>query len=629
MCGITGFIDYKNTSSITELNLMVKSLYHRGPDGNGTFIDVCDNAIVGLGHTRLSILDLSEAGHQPMTFGDYTIILNGEIYNFKEIRKQLILLGNSFESESDTEVVIKSFIQNGINCVDDFIGMFAFVIYDKKNKKIYFCRDRAGVKPLYIYLKEDIILFGSELKALMTHPQFEKIINIDSVADFLSYGYIKSPNSIFKETIKLEPGNWFIFDIQTRKGQNKVYWDVLKYYEQPLLKIEFEEAIQETRKLLVSACNYRMVADVPVGVFLSGGYDSACVSALLQKDRSEKLKTFTIGFPDGANEAKEAQKISQFLGTDHTSFDCTISEAKTIIQDLPYYYDEPCADISAIPTIMVSKLARKKVTVALSADGGDEVFAGYNGYFENLHRWAQISQIPTYCRPMIGEVLENISKIIPSQKISLKHKLSGLGKTVKANPKNALATFMNCSTKIPDSIIYNVLSDKKNKLDRVVKMGEMNSILGALQYLDYTSTLTDLLLTKVDRASMSASLEGREPLLDHRLLKFAAQLPPSFKNNGIQSKIILKEIVHREIPKKLMDRPKMGFDLPIYDWLKNDLEFLIEDYLGNSKLNEHQIFNPNYIKILIGEFKRNELLYKEIIWRLIVFQMWYERWISK
>ncbi len=608
---------------------MVNSLHHRGPDGNGTFMDICDDAIIGFGHTRLSILDLSEAGNQPMTFGDYTIIFNGEIYNFKEIRKQLIILGNNFVSESDTEVVIKSFIQNGVNCIDDFIGMFAFVIYDKKNKKVYFCRDRSGVKPLYIYLKEDILLFGSELKALLSHPLFERKIDMDSVADFLSYGYIKSPSSIFKNTTKIQPGNWFIFDIQNREGQNRVYWDVLKYYEQPLLKIDFEEAIQETRKLLVSACNYRMVADVPVGVFLSGGYDSACVCALLQKDRTQKLKTFTIGFPDGNNESEEAKKISQFLGTDHTSFDCTVSEAKTIIQDLSYYYDEPCADISAIPTIMVSKSASKKVTVALSADGGDEVFAGYNGYFVNLKRWEEIIQIPTYSRPMIGEVLEYVSKIIPSQKIGLKHKLLGLGKTLKSNPENALATFINCSTKIPDSIIYNVLSDKIIKLDRIVKMGEMNSILGALQYLDYTSTLSDLLLTKVDRASMSASLEIREPLLDHRLLKFAAQLPPSFKNNGIQSKIILKEIVHREIPKKLMARPKMGFDLPIYDWLKNDLEFLIEEYLSNAKLNEHHIFNPNYIKILISEFKVNKLLYKDIIWRLIVFQMWYERWVNK
>jgi asparagine synthase (glutamine-hydrolysing) len=628
MCGITGFVDYKNTSSITELNLMVKSLFHRGPDGNGTFIDTIDNAMVGLGHTRLSILDLSGAGHQPMTFGDYTIILNGEIYNFKEIREQLILLGHNFVSESDTEVVLKAFIHNGVHCVDDFIGMFAFIIYDKKSKKIYFCRDRAGVKPLFIYLKEDILLFGSELKALMTHPQFEKKIDLDSVADFLSYGYIKNPSSIFKDTIKLKPGNWFIFDIQTRQGKNLVYWDVLKYYEQPLLKIEFEDAIQETRRLLVSACNYRMVADVPVGVFLSGGYDSTCVTALLQKDRSEKLKTFTIGFPDGANEANEAQKISQFLGTEHTCYDCTINEAKSIIRDLPYYYDEPCADISAIPTIMVSKLARQKVTVALSADGGDEVFAGYNGYFENLRRWAQIRHIPTFCKPIIGEILENVNKIIPSQKINIKHKLSGLGKTLKDNSRNALATFMNCSTKIPDSIVYNVLADRKNELVRVVKMGEMNSILGTLQYLDYTSTLTDLLLTKVDRASMSVSLEGREPLLDHRLLEFAAQLPPSFKNNGIQSKIILKEIVHREIPKKLMDRPKMGFDLPIYDWLKGDLEYLMAEYLSTSKLNEHQIFNPNYVKILISEFKMNKLLYKEIIWRLIVFQMWYEKWIT-
>ncbi len=607
---------------------MVNSLHHRGPDANGTFMDICDDAIIGFGHTRLSILDLSEAGNQPMTFGDYTIILNGEIYNFKEIRKQLILLGNNFVSESDTEVVLKSFIQNGLNCVNDFIGMFVFVIYDKKNKKIYFCRDRTGVKPLFIYLNGDILLFGSELKALMAHPKFERKINLDSVSDFLSYGYIKSPSSIFMDTTKLEPGNWFIFDIKTRLGYNKIYWDVLQCYEQPLLKIEFEDAIQETRKLLVSACNYRMVADVPVGVFLSGGYDSTCVTALLQKDRSEKLKTFTIGFPDGDDETQDALNISKYLGTEHTSYECTIDESKSIIQDLQFYYDEPCADISAIPTIMVSKLARQKVTVSLSADGGDEVFAGYNGYFENLRRWALISHFPTFSRTMIGEVLENISKVIPTQKIRIKHNLSGLGKTLKANPKNAIATFMNCSTKIPDSIVYKLLANNKNKLVRVVKMGEMNSLLGALQYFDYTSTLSDLLLTKVDRASMSVSLEAREPLLDHRLLNFTAQLPPRYKNNGIQSKIILKEIVHRELPKKLMDRPKMGFDLPIYDWLKNDLEFLIADYLSNTKLNEHQFFDPNYVKILISDFKMNKLLYKDIIWRLLVFQMWYDCWIK-
>jgi asparagine synthase (glutamine-hydrolysing) len=416
MCGIVGYVDYKGFSSQEHLEKMVQTLDHRGPDDFGIELYKNGQTIIGYGQTQLSIIDLSHAGHQPMSFGDYTIVFNGEIYNYKEIKVDLERLGHIFETDSDTEVILHAFSEWGEQFVDQMIGMFALSIYDKKTQIIYLYRDRVGVKPLYYYQKDNLFLFGSELKALMAHPRFEKVINVSVLPSYLNLGYIPAPQSIFKNCQKLLPGHFLKIDIKTNDYVLNKYWDPADFYQSPKLDLSFNDAKKELTSILESAFNYRMVADVPVGVFLSGGYDSTAVAAILQKDRTDKLKTFTIGFEQGNNEAPYAKETAAYLGTDHTEYICTTAEAQAIIPNLAYFYDEPIGDSPAIPTTLVSQLAKKSVTVALSADGGDEIFCGYNSYFKLNSFKKQLDTIPSFLKkPLItlSPLLKNSSLGIP------------------------------------------------------------------------------------------------------------------------------------------------------------------------------------------------------------------------
>jgi len=421
MCGITGFFDLKKSSSKEDLISMTKTLHHRGPDAFGTKLIKANNSSVGLGHTRLSIIDLSENGSQPMQYQNYWICFNGEVYNFSNIKKELIYLGHVFEGNSDTEVVLHAFIEWGKDCLQKFIGMFAFVIYNSVTEDFFCVRDRAGVKPFFYYFDNDLFLFSSELKAFHKHPKFQKKINLSSVAAYMQYGNVPSPHCIFENCYKLKPGHSLSFDSQSIKEKKRLhpsnqnpYWNVYDFYNKPKLNISFEEAKKETEKILQSACEYRMVSDVPVGVFLSGGYDSSCVTALLQKNRTQKLKTFTISVPDiGLNEAPYAKDVAEHLGTNHTEISCSQKEAIELIPSLPYYYDEPFADSSAVPTTLVSKIARKEVTVALSADAGDEVFAGYNRYDYLIRYGKRLNSLPGFARKSIGGIMNQI----PANKI--------------------------------------------------------------------------------------------------------------------------------------------------------------------------------------------------------------------
>ena len=381
MCGIAGFIDFKRRSSEETLAQMFCAVSLRGPDGQVVYFRETGEAAIGLGHRRLSIIDLSTAANQPMHYDGLHIIFNGEIYNYEEIRNELLQKGHYFSTHSDTEVILHSWREWGVDAIHKWHGMFAIALLDEKLNELICIRDRAGVKPLQYYWQDELFIFGSELKSFTQHPYFRKEINPNAVASFLQYACISYPHSIYKNTYKLPPGHLLRFNLSTKQYQLIQYWNVYDYYNKPKLTIGLEDAIDETESILEKAFQYRMVADVPVGVFLSGGYDSSCVTALLQKNSTEKIKTFTIGTTDNKlDEAPYAKQIAQHLGTDHTEYYCTPQEALEIIPELPHFYDEPFADSSAIPTILVSRLARKKVTVALSADAGDEIFAGYNRY---------------------------------------------------------------------------------------------------------------------------------------------------------------------------------------------------------------------------------------------------------
>lgn len=634
MCGISGFINFKHNSSLEILKKMNRMLAHRGPDGEGYAVSETKPATIGLGHRRLSIIDLSEGGSQPQTFGSLHITYNGEVYNYAEIKIELEEKGYVFKSHSDTEVILQAYAEWGSSALQKFIGMFAFVIYDEEKNKIFACRDRAGVKPFFYYWKDDLFLFASELKAIMQHPAFSKEIDLNAAAAYMQFGYVPTPHCIFKDTYKLKPGHFLELDIEKKNITTKQYWNVYDAYNKPILKIDLPEAIEETEKLLSNAFQYRMVSDVPVGVFLSGGYDSSCVTALLQKNNTQKIKTFTIGVPDaGLNEAPYAKEIAEHLGTDHTEYYCTQKEALEIVPQLPYFYDEPFADSSAIPTTLVSKIAKEKVTVALSADAGDEVFAGYNRYDYVMKYGKKLQKIPSFLRSTTAAMMSAIpaNSIPVLNKKYLFHSRYEKVKSLLKNPseQNILLSLSKQMADDDVAVLFkNPISVLSNGFDSNELESDFYSTLSYIMAIDYQTYLLDDILTKVDRAGMSVSLEGREPFLDHRIIEWAAQLPLEFKYNKGNKKYILKQIVHKYLPKEMMDRPKMGFGIPIADWLQNDLKPFVDTYFDEAFIKKQNLFNNTEIQRIRSSFYEGKIERAEKIWYLLMFQMWYDKWMN-
>lgn len=634
MCGIAGFADFKKTTDESILAKMACAVPHRGPDGQGVYVAQAPSAIIGLGHRRLSIIDLSTSANQPMHYNGLHVIFNGEIYNYNEIREDLIAKGHQFETHGDTEVILHAWEEWGEESILLWRGMFSIAIYDERKEEVVCIRDRAGVKPFHYYWKEDLFLFSSELKSITEHPGFTKNINRHAVASFLQYGYVSHPHTIYNNTYKLPPGHLLRLNLKTKSVAISQYWNVYDYYNKPKLHISLPKAIDETEKILTEAFDLRMVADVPVGVFLSGGYDSTCVTALLQKERTEKIKTFTIGTTDKKlDEAPFAKTIAEHLGTEHTEYYCTLQEALAVIPELPYYYDEPFADSSAIPTILVSRMAREKVTVALSADAGDEIFAGYNRY-DYISRYGQKLQfIPKGVRKMAVAAMESLS----SEKIpylrnqrnfhSRYDKLKNL-----LNDPSPSELLRNLSQVFTGKEIDRLFNEPVKELTTGHNSRELKSEyydpLSFMMAVDYQTYMVDDILQKVDRATMSVSLEGREPFLDQKIIEWAAQLPSHYKYHNGQKKYILKQIVHRYIPQEIMERPKMGFAIPVETWLSNELKSLVQEHLSEKSLDAHGLFNKKEVSGLLKEFfgGRTEKYLK--IWYLLMFQMWYQKWMA-
>lgn len=634
MCGIAGFIDYKHASTLTHLQNMTDTLTHRGPDGAGYELLSSDQAEIGFGHRRLAIIDLTEHGKQPMFLDSTCITFNGELYNYLEIRRELEQLGHQFSGNSDTEVLLHAYQQWGNNCLHRFIGMFAFALFDKAKNQVFLARDRAGVKPLFYYHKNDLILFASELKAFHQHPGFEKKLNRTAVADFIQYGNIPGSSCIFEDCFKLEPGHQLIIDLNNKSVVLTQYWNVYDYYNRPKLKVSFEEAKAETERILQSACDYRMIADVPVGVFLSGGYDSATVTALLQKERTTPLKTFTIGVPDmGLNEAPYARDIARHLGTEHTEFTCSHKEALDQIQKLPYFYDEPFADSSAIPTTIVSGLAREQVTVALSADAGDEVFAGYNRYDYLLRYGPKFQRIPGFARKMLVATMRGVpaDKIpILRNKYNFHNRYEKL-KGILSDPSSKrlmLSLSEQYTAEQLSKLLPGIQASKVTRYTSEELQTAFSSPLAYMMAIDYQTYLPDDILQKVDRATMSVSLEGREPLLDHRIIEYAAQLPDGFKYHQGTKKYILREIAHQYIPRELMNRPKMGFAIPIGNWLQNELKDQVETFLSEDLIQRQGLFDWQEVKQLKNAFFGGRKEYDIKVWYLLMFQMWWQKWME-
>jgi asparagine synthase (glutamine-hydrolysing) len=642
MCGIVGFYDFNKRTDGEVLTCMRDVLTHRGPDDSGIYIDEYNH--VGLGHRRLSILDLSSLGHQPMSNENKSIWItyNGEVYNYKEIRKELIEKGYNFKSNTDTEVLIKAYEEWGMECVHKFIGMFAIAIWDRKQQKLYLLRDRVGVKPLYYFYKDGLFLFGSELKALMRHPQFDKNIDFSALHLYLRYGYIPAPFTIFKSTYKVKPGHYLsVSDNIVRESK---YWDIVDFYTQEPINESEDEIADELEKLFIDSFKYRLVSDVPVGVFLSGGIDSSAVATLLQKVISNKLKTFTIGFnEDGFNEAKWAKKIANYLGTDHTEYYLSVKEAFSVVEKLPEIYDEPFGDNSGIPTYLVSRLARQSVTVALSADGADELFCGYNRYRSIIHLKRRFLRLPKYIRSSIIKALPLFS---PSKVDSIYRtfnffmpKIEGLRDNyekwrnflIELNGGNFLDMYksnINCwtSNDITSLMENNYDSNVYTYFEDTFLRVQNNDLVTQMMAIDFKTWLVDDILTKVDRATMSVGLEAREPFLDHRLVEYVARIPATLKYKNGVSKYILRKILYKHVPRNLLERPKQGFVIPLAKWLKEDLSGLVMNYLNEERLKKEGIFNPSVVSSYVKDFSNGSVKVNKL-WFILMFQMWKEKWL--
>jgi len=633
MCGIVGFCDFNKKSTIDNLRAMRDVIHHRGSDAKGDLYHTLDTNILGLAHQRLSILDLSNEGIQPMSFEHLDIVYNGEVYNFKEIRVELEALNYSFHSNSDTEVILKAYHCWGLLALEKFNGMFALAIFDKQKDELTLIRDRAGIKPLYWYWRDGLFLFASELKSFHKHPSFEKEINRDVLALYLQHGYIPQPYSIFDSTQQLKAGHSLHLDLKTENIETKQYWSVSEWYEKPKFILTDEEVINQTETILKKAFNYRMVSDVPVGVFLSGGYDSSLVTALLQSDRDKKINTFTIGFQEnGYDEAPHARAVAKHLGTEHTEYYCSHEDALEIIPKLADIYDEPFGDASVIPTVLVSQLARDKVTVSLSADGGDEIFAGYDEYPDTLKMQKTFNRVPSFVKKSVSSMMSTISP----KKVPFYHYLYNF-ETRYEKIQNLLKT-ENCaqmlkyrSEQFTTTQLKKLLTFAPNPLTTAFDSdtSKIDDCISQMLMVDYQTYMSANILTKVDRATMSVGLEGREPFLDKSIIEFASQLPSHFKYRDGEQKWVLKQITHKYLPKKIMQRPKMGFSPPITEWFRDELKSYFLNYLGHERLTREGYFNADEVVRMRDEYLAGKNISVKKLWFILMFQMWHEKWMER
>jgi len=620
MCGIAGFCDFTKKSDKQTLIKMTDVIHHRGPDDSGYSFYENEYANIGLGHRRLSILDLSTHGHQPMEFEHLEIVYNGEVYNFKEIQKELIKENYNFHSDSDTEVILKAYHKWGIKVVDRFNGMFAIAIFDKSKDKLLFIRDRMGKKPLYYFWNYDTFLFASELKSFMQNKLFEKEINKDALNMFLFHGYISAPHTIFENTYKLEPGKYLEFDLKTKQIDIQTYWSIENSFKNKNIIIDSEKnIIKDFDKLLTQAVEYRMISDVPIGSFLSGGYDSSLVSAIMQKLSKNPIDTFTIGFNEKEfNEANYAKEVASHLGSNHHELYPPIKDSEELIFDIPKYYDEPFADSSQIPTMIVSKLTKENITVVLSGDGGDELFCGY-GRYETILNYQKY-------KPM-GKLLNSFDTLVNIDAISSKIDR----KLVKLKYLNNDNNIINYAYLYSQYYLNGLIKSKNHTLEKkyfdILKLS--NNIQEKHMLQDMITYLPDDILVKVDRASMAYSIESRTPLLDYNIIEYSMNVPHELKYKNGEKKYLLKELTHRYLPKHIMERPKKGFGIPIYKWLHTDLNYLVVKYLDKAFIEKQNIFDYSQLKIILNGFnnENGEGYFEKFIWHIIVFQLWYEEYM--
>lgn len=646
MCGISGFWNQSQQLSsdqiLSIIQRMSNTLFHRGPDDGGTWVD--PTVGIALGHRRLGILDLSPQGHQPMVsaYGRYVIIFNGEIYNFLELRRELEELQHSFRGSSDTEVMLAAFSQWGVKgAINRFNGMFAFALWDRQERILSLGRDRLGEKPLYYGWAGQTFLFGSELKALKAYPDFKPEINRSALTLYFRYNYIPAPYTIYQGIYKLPPACLLTLTSSAVCSEPVSYWSVKEVAEQGItasFMYSETEAVDALDSLLQDSVRLRMMADVPLGAFLSGGVDSSTIVALMQNLSRQPIKTFTIGFHEKAyNEAKNAKAVAKHLGTDHTELYVTANEAMAVIPKLPTLYDEPFSDCSQIPTFLVSQLARQSVTVSLSGDGGDELFGGYNRYLWGPKTWQKVSKMPRVLRQLAYRALISISPVLWDRGFA------GMGSLLGANPiQNCSGDKLHKLAQIltVDSLddIYKQLVSHWTEPESLVLDGVESYIpvadikqsssqldfIERMMYLDTVTYLPDDILVKLDRASMGVSLESRLPYLDHRLVEFAWQIPLRLKIHNGQSKWLLRQVLYKYVPPSLIETSKMGFGVPIDSWLRSSLRDWAETLLDEQRLKKEGFLNPQLVRQKWKEHLCGERNWQYHLWNVLIFQAWLE-----
>lgn len=622
MCGICGFISKRNIS-LEQLKQMNDTMYHRGPDDAGEEIyPMKDGYSIGLAQRRLSILDLSPMGHQPMHSADkrISVVYNGEIYNFGEIKKELA--GSySFVSACDTEVIIAAYLKWGIDCVNRFNGMFAICLYDRETDDVYLVRDRIGKKPLYYEIDGENLVFASELKPLMAREGFQKKIRTEVLSRYLFQQYINAPDSVFENVYKLEPGSILNF----RYGEIKIwkYWDIKTVYHQmrenPVT--DYEQAKTELKTLLNKAVASRMISDVPLGAFLSGGYDSSLMTAMAQANSREPVKTFSIGFHEKRyNEALYAKEVAKYLGTNHTELYIDEKEMFELVESIPLYYDEPFADSSQIPSMLVAKLAREDVTVVLSGDGGDEFFCGYNIY-ENVWQAQKLD--------FLGGLTYGVCNLPGLKQLGLQKKLPFRVQVIAGNRNKETKTQFGASSYIEyancmvpgEGISCHYPIESKYRVDS----WQIRRML-----LDMDTYLPGDILCKVDRASMKYSLEARCPILDKDVMEYSFRLDHRIKYDKGIKKRILKDIAYDYIPKELLDRPKVGFGVPLDKWLRGPLKEQLQDMCNREYLVKQGIFDADFVANMVEAYLEKGdggpatgANYSKLVWSLFAFQKWH------
>ncbi len=638
MCGICGFY---STRTITRehLKTMNDSLRHRGPDDHGEEIyQGREGYFIGMAHRRLSILDLSDSGHQPMQSfdGRVSVVFNGEIYNYRKLKQQLNAY--PFHTSCDTEVILAAYLKWGIRCVEHFNGMFALCIYDRKTHEMFLARDRIGKKPLYYWTDRSggahSIVFASELKPIMLCPGFQKKIRTQVIPRFLYQQYINAPETVFEDVYKLEPGS--ILRFSNGQAEHIRYWDIAKVYhkcrKEPVS--DYCAAREGLKTRLTEAVRRRMEADVPAGTLLSGGYDSSLVTAVAQEIAGAvPVKTFSVGFMESqTDESEYAKAVAGYLGTDHAQIQCTQKDLIQLLEDSAGFFDEPFADPSLIPTMAVSKFARQDVTVCLSGDGGDEFFCGY-GYYPQV-KWAQRLDMP-------GEVMHLLGNAVSLNSLKERHTLE------EKFPMPVRIISQNRDRKTKTQIrsesyarcVKQMIFKAGGGSSLPLKYDEGNYGVPDWQIrrmlLDMDTYLPGDILTKIDRASMKYSLECRCPILDPDVMEYSFRLPQRFKCRGKRQKMILKDLAHAYIPKELMDRPKMGFNIPLDQWMRSFLKDQISSYADTAYLKKQGIFHPSYCNKLIHDYLKNGNAgnytgknYQNICWNFFLFQKWYEYWCS-